>query len=273
MNGRLHVWYQWNREDEAREVANSILQISEQYQQDRSWQLRALEVLAELAYRSGKTEESEGLMRRYRQILEQTNPQPTLMAGSQIIRENSVSCAQPAMILPGIYAAHQDWSQALAGMREVVRRAEPFPSPEELAHLAEFAVLANTPLEEQTALCERAVKLAEKSGARKFFAVALRARGRMQLAQENWSEAERDLHQALAGFKELDLPWEQGETLVSLGQLHRQQATNPSGNHCELARFFLGQALGFFESLHAVHDIRRVREILEEAQIAAPLHA
>ena len=284
LNGRLHVWYQWNREDEAREVANSILQISEQYQQDKSWQLRALEVLAELAYRSGKVEESEEWMRRYRQLfeqscpqsvlVEQSRPQPVLVVDSQAIRENSVSCAQPTMLLPGVYAARRDWSQALAAMREIVRRAEPFPSPEELAHLAEFAVLARTPIEEQTELCGRAVKLAEESGARKFFAVALRARGRMHLDQENWSEAEQDLRRALAGFKDLDLPWEQGETLVCLGQLHRQQAANlhdkrsEREDHCGLARFFLGQALGFFESLHAVHDMRRVREMLEETQVA-----
>ena len=273
MNGRLRVWYQWNREDEAREVANNILQMSEQYQQDRSWQLPALEVLAELAYRAGKTEESEKLMQRHRQVFEQSNPQPTLLSGSQAMRANSENCAQPMMRLPGIYAARGDWSLALADMREIVRRAEPFPSPEALAHLAEFAVLANEAVEEQSAFCARAIIVAEQSGARKFLAVALRARGRMQCAQKNWGEAEQDLRQALDGFKELDLPWEQGETLVCLGQLHQQQARLNSERsahekHCGLARFFLGQALGFFESLHAVHDTRRVREMLEDAQVA-----
>ncbi|HXR66771.1 MAG TPA: hypothetical protein VN729_12640, partial [Ktedonobacteraceae bacterium] len=255
MLGRLHVWYQWNREDEARAVALGILQTCEQYQQDKGWKLDALEILAELAYRAGNTEESEARLRRYKRIFEESRPQ------------------QP-MPLPGIYAAHEDWSQALADTRELVRKAEPFPSPKTLAQLAEFTVLANEPLAEQEAICERAVNVAQQSGARKFCAMALRARGRMQSRQENWSEAERDLRRALDGFKALDLPWEQGETLVCLGKLHRQQADQLSAdrtareNHCGLARFFLGQALGFFESLHTVHDVQRVQEMLATTQVA-----
>ncbi len=254
MMGRLYVWYQWNREDEAREVALGILQTSEQYQQDKGWKLAALRILAELAYRAGHTEESEARLRRYKRIFEECRPQP--------------------MLLPGIHAAHEDWSQALADMREIVRQAEPFPSPETLAQLAEFTVLANEPFEEQQAICARAVSVAEQSGGRKFFAMALRARGRMQARQENWSEAEQDLRRALDGFKALDLPWEQGETLVCLGRVHRQQADQPGNdrtareNHCGLARFFLGQALGFFESLHTVHDIQRVQEMLTTTRVA-----
>jgi tetratricopeptide (TPR) repeat protein len=255
MLGRLRVWEQWNRNDEAREVAASILQISEQYQQpDKGWQLSALEVLAEVAYRAGKVEESEEFLRRYHDL-------------------HDHYCPSAPMLLPAIHAVHQNWVLALADMREIVRRAEPFPLPEALAHQAELAVLAGQPVEEQQEFCARAVRVGEESGARKYLAIALRARGRMQLELSNWDEAEKDLRRALTGFKELDLPWEQGETLACLGQLHCRLASQPASDqaararHSGLASFFLQQALGFFEAQHAVHDVRRVREMLAGAQI------
>lgn len=266
MTGRLQVWYHWNRADEAREVATHILQTSEQYQQEKSWQLYALEVLAELAYRTGNAAESEALLQRYKRLFEQLHPQPPVLSGSQTSQENTMQ----APLLPGIHAAHEDWAQALADIREIVLYSEPFPSPDALAYLAEFAVLAHEPVVEQEAACVRAVSIGEQSGARKFLAVALRARGRMQLGRENWHEAEQDLRRALDGFKELDLLWEQGETLACLGRLHQLQANklnseqSASVNHCALARLFLEQALGFFESLHAVHDVQRTRETLED---------
>ncbi|HEX7736453.1 MAG TPA: adenylate/guanylate cyclase domain-containing protein [Ktedonobacteraceae bacterium] len=255
MLGRLRVWEQWNRYDEAREVATSILQISEQYQQpDKGWQLSALEALAEVAYRTGNVEESEEFLGRYQHICEHY-------------------CPNKPMLLPAIHAVHENWPLALADMREIVRRAEPFPLPEALAHQAEFAVLAGQPVEEQQDLCARAVRVGEESGARKYFAIALRARGRMQLELASWDEAEKDLRRALAGFKELDLPWEQGETLTCLGQLHCRLASQSArdqtahAKHSGLASFFLQQALGFFEAQHAVHDARRVRAMLAGAQV------
>jgi class 3 adenylate cyclase/tetratricopeptide (TPR) repeat protein len=259
MDSRLSVWYHWERWDETREVASSILQASEQYQQDESWQLHALELLAELNYRTGSTEESERLMRQYQHIFEQHTTQPAL--------------------LPGISAARQNWVQAQEEMSESVRRAEPFPYPSNMAYLAEFTVLAAAPLAEQEATCERAVNLAEQAGSRKFLAVSLRARGRMHLAQEQWSAAEQDLRMALEDFKALDLPWQCGETLFCLGQLHQRQARLLIGEvgaarakEQGLAQLFFEQALGFFESLHAVHDTRKVREALvQDMQVAVEL--
>lgn len=248
MDMRLSVWYQWNRWDEASEVATSILQTSEQYQQDENWQRDALEVLAEIAYRTGKEEESQKLLRQIKRLNEQTTSHP--------------------MFLPAIHAVHENWQQALADTREIVLRAEPFPSPHALAHLAEFAVLAGESVAEQEAICARAVSIAEQAGERKSLATALRARGRMHLEQKNWHEAERDLDAALAKQKELDLPWEQGETLYCLGRLHQRQATlltNDQDAHkdkCGLARLFFEQAIGFFESLHALQDTRRVQTAL-----------
>ena len=255
MEGRLTVWHQWERWDEAREVATSILQTCEQYQQEETWQLRALEILAELAYRMGDQEESERLLRQYKRIFEQSMTQPPL--------------------LPSIHAVHEDWPQALADLSESVRRAEPFPSPSALAHLAELTVLAGEELANQELACERARIVAEQAGARKALAIALRARGRMHLGREAWSAAEEDLRLALANFKTLDLPWEQGETLSCLGQLHQHQVAllnddQPARESKHgLARFFFEQALGFFESLHVIHETRRVREALTQMDVSA----
>ena len=173
---------------------------------------------------------------------------------------------QPALI-PAIHAAYEDWPRALADQQEIVRLAEPFPSPGELAHMAELSVLAEVTGEEQQAICTRAVSLAAQSGARKALAVALRARSRMYLAQERWERAEQDLRQALETFKAMDLPWEQGQTLACLSQFHQRRAARQpevGTHHLGLARLFREQALGFFESLHAVHDARRIREEMAE---------
>ncbi|MGH2507674.1 MAG: hypothetical protein ACRDHZ_09775, partial [Ktedonobacteraceae bacterium] len=258
LHGRLSVWYQWDRWNESCEVATSILQTSEQYQQDENWQLRALAVLAELTYRTGQPEESDTLLHRYQRLYEQSTAQAARVPASAPI--------QP-LLMPAIYAAREDWPHALADLREVVSRAEPFPSPSMLAHLAELTVLAHEPVAEQQATCARALSQAVQADACKFLAIAQRARGRMHLAQESWDEAEQDLRQALESFKTLDLPWEQGQTLACLGQLHQSRAMLPNAartHHLSLAQLFHEQALGFFESLHAVHDVRRVRERIEE---------
>ena len=254
MEGRLAIWHEWERWDEAREVAISILQTCEQYQQEGERQLRALKVLAELAYRAGEHEESERLVRQYQRIFEQDNAQPVRLAT--------------------ISSAREDWPQALNDLRERVRSAEPFPSPLRLAHLAEVTVLAGETLAEQKAICKRAIKLAGESGARKALAVALRARGRMHFAQQAWDSADQDFRQAQKIFKTLDLPWQQGETLTCLGLLHQRQANLLASNQPVqerergLARLFFEQALGFFESLHTIHDERRVRAALGQESYA-----
>ena len=252
MEGRLAVWYQWERWDEAREVANRMLQTSEQYQQDEGWQLYPLEILAELAYLSGDTEEGERLLHQYRRVYEQNTTRQAL--------------------LPGLHAAREEWSQALSDLREQVRRAEPFPSPASIAYLAELTVLAGEPLAEQEAACTRAVALAEQSGARKFLALALRARGHMYGEQQRWDDAEQDLRRALEMFKALDLPYSQGETLYCLGRLQQRQVAllpaEQSAAKQGLAHLFYEQALGFFESLHALRAVQRVREALAESMQA-----
>ncbi|HET8846308.1 MAG TPA: hypothetical protein VFN35_32905, partial [Ktedonobacteraceae bacterium] len=245
---RLVVWSQWNRWDEAREVAQSLLQTSEQYQQEASWQLRALETLMALAYRTGDEEESERLLQYYQHLSEGSSTQ----------------------IPVSFHMVRRDWKQALTALKDFSNRHEIFPSPETVANMAELTVLAEEATEKQVEICERAIGLAEQSGARKFLGVAFRARGRMELEQGLWEKSEEDLRQALELFKLLDLPWEEGETLYCLGTLHQRRADAMHVDQTarktafELAQFFFEQALGFFESLHAVRDAQRVHESLTQ---------
>jgi tetratricopeptide (TPR) repeat protein len=244
--GRMYTWYDWNRWSEVREVAYHILQIAEQYQQDPYWLLDALETLADIAYRTGNTEESDSLLRQYRRLAEQR--------GVQLEPSHS------------IHLAREDWVRARTDFKEALERNEPFPSPAVVAILAELYVITGEDLEIQQAMCERASLVAEQSGSRKFFAVALRARGRMYLEQLDWSGAESDLQKALEQFEQLDLPWEQGQTLYCLGLVYQRRADamnhdDPVERSADLNRAHSNfeQSLGFFESLNAVHDAERAR--------------
>jgi predicted ATPase/class 3 adenylate cyclase len=244
--GRMYTWYDWNRWSEVREVAYDILQIAEKYQQDPYWLLDALETLADIAYRTGNTEESDSFLRQYKRLAEQRGVQ-----------------TEPSR---SIHLAREDWIRACADFKKALEQNEPFPSPAVVAILAELYVITGEDLESQMAMCERAIEVAEQSGSRKFSAVALRARGRMHLEQLDWKGAERDLQQALDQFELLDLPWERGQTLYCLGLLYRRRADvmnqdDPVEHTADLNRAHTNfeQSLGFFESLNAVHDAERAR--------------
>jgi predicted ATPase/class 3 adenylate cyclase len=243
---RMYVWYEWNHWDEVREVAYQIVQMIEQYQLDDGWLLDALETLADIAYRTGNKEESDSLLRQYKRLAEQRGIKPELTRS--------------------IHLAREEWERASADFMEAVRNSEPYPRPSVLAILAELVVITGESAATQLTLCERAVALAEQSGMRKYLAVALRARGRMYLEQQQWEEAERDLCQALNDFELLGLPWERGRTLYCLGMFYTRHAdavnsANPEGRAADLslAHLYFEQALGFFESLNAVHDAARAR--------------
>ncbi len=251
MIGRMYTWYECNRWNEVREVAYNILQLAEQYQQDPQWLFDALETLADIAYRTGNKEESDSLLRQYKRLAEQRSFQP-----------------EPSR---SIYLAREDWVRACTDFKEALERTEPFPSPAVVAILAELYVITGESSEAQQTMCERAIAVAEQSGSRKFLAIALRARGRMYLEQQNWVAAEHDLQQAFDQCEMLDLPWEQGQVLYCLGLLYRRRADavnhdEPIERSADLGRahFNFEQALGFFESLNAVHDAERARLALTQ---------
>ena len=255
MVGRMYVWYEWNRWDEVREVAYSILQLAEQYQLDDEWTLDALETLADISYRRGNIEESDSLVRQYRRLAEQRGIEP-----------------EPSR---SIFLAREEWERACADFITALQRSEPFPKPSVVALLAELAVMTGKDADIQQEYCERAVTLAEQSGARKFLAIALRARGRMYLEQERWEAAEDNLKQALSQCELLDIPWERGQTLYCLGLYYRRHADVVNRTDFEeradaraadlgLAHSYFEQALGFFESLKAEHDGERARLALTQ---------
>jgi class 3 adenylate cyclase/tetratricopeptide (TPR) repeat protein len=254
MIGRMHVWHRWNRWSDAQEAARNILLMVEQYQLNEQWLGEALETLAVIAYRTGQQEEGDRYSRQFKRVLEQYCSQSGL-----------------PLTMPVIYLAREDWTRAIAEYQEKLQQSEPFPSPKVVAALAELFVITGEDTEKQQTYCERAVLLAEQSGERSSIAIALRARGRMHVEQSHWTAAEDDLRCSLLKCKELDLVWEEGKTLYCLGLLYRRRAdvlymaeTEERNADLGRAQFHFEQALGFFESLHAIYDAERARLALAQ---------
>lgn len=266
MVGRMRAWRQWNRWDNAIQVALDILKFIEKHQQDEKRQLWALETLTTIAYRRGEQEKGDQYARQYKRLIDQ-----------QLEHASNIPDIILTTRMHAIHLAREDWTRATADYKDKLRFSEPLPSPEVLATLAELLVITGEGAEIQESTCERAVKLAEEAGAQKSLVVALRARGRMHIEQQHWSPAETDLRQSLNCCEMLDLPWERGLTLYSLGIFYHHRASmlnanNPDRFNTEMgrARYHLEQALGFFESLHATPSIERVRlALMQEA--SAPL--
>ncbi len=254
MIGRMNVWYQGNRWSDAQEVANTILQMVEQYQHNQQWMLEALEVLTLISYRTGENEQGDRYARQLRRLIEQFSTQLSNSAMS-----------------PFIQLAREDWTRAAAEFQDKVGRTEPFPAPKVLASLAELVVITGESADTQRETCERAVAVAEQSGDRKSTTIALRARGRMYLEQQNWSAALSDLQQSLQKCQELDIPWEIGQSYYCLGLFYRRRAdilhsSNPTEYNADLGRAHthFEKALGFFESLKAANDTNKARLALQQ---------
>jgi class 3 adenylate cyclase/tetratricopeptide (TPR) repeat protein len=258
---RMRVWRQWNRWDEAQEVAQEILQLIERYQQDEKRQFWALETLATIAYRRGNTEQGDAYARQCKRLVD-----------LQIANAGYDGQKLLATKMHAIHQASEDWTQALLDYKQKLQESEPMPSPEVLSTLAELMVVTGEDAEQQQATCDRAVYVAEKSGARKSQAIALRARGRMYAERQQWSTAENDLRQALRYCEVLDLPWERANTLYHLGRFYCRRAhsaADASKRSADLgrARYHFEQALGFFESLRAARGVERIRQaLLQEIQ-------
>jgi class 3 adenylate cyclase/tetratricopeptide (TPR) repeat protein len=257
-NWRMRVWRQWDRWDEAYQVALETLRTTEQYQQDERWQQKALETLAIIAYRRGNQEEGDQHTRQYRRLIERQAEQ------------QGRDCREAlAANMHALHLAREDWQQAAASYKEKLRSSEPLPSPEVLATLAELMVATEESIEAQAEITERAIRIGEESCARKSQAIAWRARGRMYTAQHQWQKAEADLKRALQRFIDLDLPWEQGNTLYYLGILYKLRSNSYAPDEVNKRRDDLGrahscfeQALGFFEALQAMPSVQHVLQAM-----------
>ncbi len=260
MVGRMRTWRQWNRWNEAQQVAMEILQFVERYQPDEKSQLWALETLATIGYHRGKQEEGDQYARQYKRLLD-----------LQIARSTSENKPRVETKMHAIHYAQGDWQRAATDYKEKLAQSEPFPSPSILATMAEILLFTGE-AQEQPAIYDRAVELAEQSGACKSLIIALRSRGRLYTEQQQWSMAELDLQRALHTCETLDLPWERAHTLYHLGLLCSQHASTSSTDDKDdmsRARYYLDQALGFYESLDAQPAIKIVRTALSESNIAA----
>ncbi len=266
MAWRMWTWLQWNRWQEAHEVALDILRLTEQYQQDEKRQLWALETLAMIEYRQGNAEQGDNYSRQYKRLIDQQEERT----------ENEAATANTSIRMRDIYLAREDWELATVAYKEKLHSSEPLPSPEVLTTLAELMVIIGENMEVQENMCDRAITLAEESGACKSLALAFRARGRMYIEQQKWTLAKDDLCQALQRCEALDIPWERGITLYYIGVLYQRRALtfdkdtpNRRTTDLERARYHFEQALGFFESMHAVSSMERVRLALMQESRAA----
>ncbi|QBD81270.1 zinc-ribbon domain-containing protein [Ktedonosporobacter rubrisoli] len=255
--GRMRAWRQWNRWDNAVEVAREVLRLIEQYQQDEKRQMWALETLATIAYRRGEQEQGDQYSRQYKRLLDQ--------------QTDEQARANWRTRLHSIHLSQEDWGQALIDYQEKLQLSEPTPSPEVLATLAELLVVKGEDSEAQAQICERAIALADEAGDRKSLLIALRAHGRMYLEQQSWKLAEDELRRALNLCEVLDLPWEQGNTLYYLGMLYKQRSSSSSeekvnSRSADLsrARYHFELAADFFESLKAVPSVQRAHLALTQ---------
>jgi len=256
MAWRMWTWLQWNRWQEAHQVALDILRLIEQYQQDEKRQLWALETLAMIEYNQGNVEQGDYYSRQYKRLVDQQEEQA----------DDETALSNTSIRMRDIYVARQDWTQATLAYKEKLKNSEPLPSPGVLTTLAELMVTTGEDAEAQESMCSRALALAEESGACKSLALAFRARGRMYTEQQQWSLANDDLCQALQRCEALDIPWERGITLYHIGMLYKRRALvfdkdtpNRRTTDLERARYHFEQALGFFESINAQPSVERVR--------------
>ncbi|GHO43753.1 ATP-binding protein [Ktedonospora formicarum] len=260
MVGRMRAWRQWNRWDEAEQVAYDILALMEQHQlENEKFQFWALETLATIVYRRGQHKEGRRYYRQCQRLIEQ-----------QMQRGDEQGRNLQATRLHAIHLAREDWTLATADYREKLRISEPLPTPETLSTLAELLVTTGEEIEQQEELCERAIAAAEESGARKSVAVALRAKGRLYTERNDWQLAEDCLKQALSRCEVLDLPWEHGLTLYYLGMLYtkkveaNEEGAQKRNAYLSRARYHFERALGFFEALKARPQIDRLNVVLTQ---------
>ncbi|GCE11272.1 hypothetical protein KTT_11310 [Tengunoibacter tsumagoiensis] len=261
--GRMRAWRQWNRWENAHQVALEILQLIEKYQQDEKRQLWALETLSVIAYHQGKLEEGDQYARQYKRLIDQ---------------QSTRSGVDEKTRFHAIHLARGDYERALLDYKEKISHSEPYPQPETLATLAELVVRTPEQGEEQLQICQRAIQVGEQSGARKSLAVALRARGNLWLQRHDWTAAEEDLRRALQLCEELDLPWERGHTLYALALLYQQRASEltttdqkEAHSYASRARYHLEQAHGFYKSLGATPAAAQVEVALkQERQSPSP---
>jgi len=251
---RMRTWQQWNRWDDAQQVAGEILQFIEKFQLDERSQLWALETLAVIDYHRGKQEEGDQHTRQYKRLLDQQNT----IAKSEYNQRHETK-------MHAIHYAQDDWQSASSDYKEKLAQSEPFPAPTTLSTLAEILLLTGEAAQ-QIPIYDRSVELATQSGARKSLIVALRARGRLYIEQQQWSLAEVDLQQALQLCETLNLPWERAHTLYYLGIFHQKRGASPGDDKdaTNCTRYYFELALGFYESLSAQPSIERVRAALAE---------
>ncbi len=141
-------------------------------------------------------------------------------------------------------------------------RAGRHSQPMLLAELAELGALLDN-AELTATYGARAVTLAERSGARKPLAQALRARSGVALQAGRTHEAWRDLQAALNIFDALGTRWESARTQVVMAAYWQRRGPAYSDS----TQSALNRAIELFEQVGARHDAQRCRAALESGQV------
>lgn len=102
----------------------------------------------------------------------------------------------------------------------------------------------------------RALELAVRDQHKFYLALAQRASGVCNRLAGAFSEAEASLKQASATFEQIGARWQLARTHAELAELAQAQANSAA------ARAYLTQALGAFEALQAIPDVRRAQQAL-----------
>lgn len=89
---------------------------------------------------------------------------------------------------------------------------------------------------------------------------ARRATGIALTRAGDFENAEKKLREALALFEQLDTRWQQGRTLVALGELSRARDDGAS------ARDYFTRALPLFDAMEARYDAAKARGLIKELE-------
>jgi tetratricopeptide (TPR) repeat protein len=118
-------------------------------------------------------------------------------------------------------------------------------------------------LEMARQLVEQSIALATELDMALERGISLRVRGQIDLASEQWEQAEVALRESLKILQEQGNRYRMGETLYHLGRLYWAMARGEGPEAAAKAKSALERARTIFEDVGAERDLARVKEVLK----------
>jgi hypothetical protein len=137
---------------------------------------------------------------------------------------------------------------------------------------AVYAMLADVAAQQRDAAAlrqyaPRTEELAVRDEHPLYLAIAQRAWGVARRLAGEYDEAQAQLDHALEAFQRMGMRWQEGRTLVELGELAQAR---PDGEPARAAaRNYYAQALATFEELRAAPAAAQVREVLGQSSVVS----